>query len=278
MFARVAASIVAALVLAAAGSSHGVAPARADADAAALAPAIVATIAAPAAGVASPPRIPLGALPHLAALDLGGVARSLPLPNEPFSSATMPWFSGDIVNKWQDVAAQLRAEADVLAHCRETAADCPPAAQKFLAIVAAGRAQSGRARVGVINRAVNLAIRQTSDLKQWGVAEHWSAPLETLKTGRGDCEDYAIAKFAALIAAGVAPEDVKLVVVRDTVADDGHAVAATRVDGRWLILDNRWLALAEDRDLPRLAPQFVIDQTGVRTYLRALPGAVASAS
>lgn len=282
MFVRVAVCVAAALLLIAPRPSQGISLATDDA----------AMAAAEMAAVTSAPAIPdrdvsalldqarraLAALSHRAALEPGEAPRSAPPPIEPFSSATMPWFSGDVFEKWQAVAAQIRAEDDVLSRCREDTADCPPAAQKFLAIVAAGRVQTGRARVGVINRAVNLAIQQTSDLKQWGVVEHWSPPLETLASGRGDCEDYAIAKFAALLAAGLAPEDVKLVIVRDTVADDGHAVAAARVDGHWLILDNRWLTLVEDTELQRFAPQFVIDRTGVRSYLRALPGAVAAAS
>ena len=81
---------------------------------------------------------------------------------------------------------------------------CPGVARNFLAIVAAGRAQTGRGRIGVINRAINLAIRPMSDMAQWGVPDRWSAPLDTFTTGRGDCEDYAIAKYVALTEAGVA--------------------------------------------------------------------------
>ena len=88
-----------------------------------------------------------------------------------------------------------------------------------------------------------------SDLKQWGVDESWSASLETLRTGRGDCEDYAIAKYVALTAAGVAPEDVKLVIVRDLAVGDGHVVVAAHVDGSWIVLDNRWLTLVEDNKM-----------------------------
>ncbi len=282
MFVRVAVCVAAALLLIAPRPSQGIALATVDADGA---DADIAAVASASAGpgrdvsaLLDQARDALAALSHPAALDRGDPPGNAPLPIEPFSAATMPWFSGDVFEKWQVVAAQLHAEDDVLSRCREDTTNCPPAAQKFLAIVAAGRAQAGRARIGAINRAVNLAIQQTSDLKQWGVVEHWSPPLETLATGRGDCEDYAIAKFAALLAAGVTPEDVKLVIVHDSVADDGHAVAAARVDGHWLILDNRWLALVEDTELQRFAPQFVIDRTGVRSYLRALPGAVASAS
>ena len=81
---------------------------------------------------------------------------------------------------------------------RPTPRTARAAAKKFLDVIADGRAHDGRARIGVINRAINLAIRPTSDLAQWGVADRWSAPLETLASGRGDCEDYAIAKYVAL--------------------------------------------------------------------------------
>ena len=94
------------------------------------------------------------------------------------------------------------------------------AARRFLAIVDEGRTRSGRARIGVINREINLAIVPTSDFVQWGVDDRWSPPLETFTTGRGDCEDYAIAKYVALTEAGVPPEDVKLVVVRDKTASE----------------------------------------------------------
>ena len=79
----------------------------------------------------------------------------------------------------------------------------------------------------MINRAINLAIIPTSDLVQWGVVDRWSAPLETFTTRRGDCKDYAIAKYVALQAAGVAPEDI-LVVVRNTDTSENHAVVAVR--------------------------------------------------
>ena len=230
-----------------------------------------ATMAAPLAGRATPDAVAPGdteAQSKLAALVAATPSVPSPIATEPFGLETLPWFSGDIVEKWHGVAAEIHAERDVLARCREASADCPPAAQKFLAIIAAGRAETGRARIGAINRAINGAIKPTSDLAQWGVIERWSPPLETISTGRGDCEDYAIAKFVALIEAGVAPEDVKLVVVHDEAANDGHAVAAARVDGRWIVLDNRWLALLADRELPRMTPRFVIDDAGVRAYVR----------
>ncbi len=211
-----------------------------------------------------------------AALEPGQQPASLPSPASPHAGAwpfgldAAPLAGGPLLAKWSAVEAEIRAERDILAGCRDTAENCPPAARTFLAIVAAGSAQSGRARIGLINRAVNLAIRPMSDLAQWGVVDRWSAPLETLATGRGDCEDYAIAKYVALIGAGVAADAVKLVIVRNTALGEDHAVVAVRLDGKWIMLDNRWLALVEDTDMPGVVPLFVLDGEGVRRFAPAV--------
>ena len=134
---------------------------------------------------------------------------------EPFGLNAVPVASGDVLTKWSGVEADIRAENEILSHCRASAELCPAAARSFLAIVAQGQVQTGRARIGIINRAINLAIRPMSDLAQWGVIDRWSAPLVTLTTGRGDCEDYAIAKYVALKEVGVAVEDLRIILVRD---------------------------------------------------------------
>jgi predicted transglutaminase-like cysteine proteinase len=185
----------------------------------------------------------------------------------PFGLAAERVSEGEILSKWTGVESEIRKDEQILARCRKDASSCPLAAQRFLAIVDEGRARSGRARIGVINRAINLAIIPTSDLVQWGVVDRWSAPLETFTTRRGDCEDYAIAKYVALRAAGVPPRDVKLVVVRNIDINENHAVVAVRLDSAWLILDNRSLALAPDREIWRATPVFEIDENGVRQFL-----------
>ena len=206
-------------------------------------------------------------------------------PPAPFIQATIPWFGGDIVSKWSRAVAEMHAESDVLARCSEDMKACPEAAQKLLAIVAIGRTHTGRARIGMINREVNLAIKQVpmDESKPWdpGLAVRWSAPLESLASGSGDCKDYAIIKYVALIAAGVAPEDLNLVVVQDLAVrneHNGHVVVAVHVDGRWLVLDNRWLALAQDDELPRFVPKYLIDHNGVRAYLRSTARAGSAAN
>jgi len=189
-----------------------------------------------------------------------------PAPPEPFGLDALAVTGGEVLTKWNGVVAAIRAEGDILTRCRDTAQPCPASAQKFLAVIADGRAHDGRARIGIINRAINLAIRPTSDLAQWGVVDRWSAPLATLTTGRGDCEDYAIAKYVALTEAGVSDEDVKLIIVRDLAIGEDHAVVAARLDDKWIVLDNRRLTLLEDVEMPRVLPLFVLGHDGVKQF------------
>jgi predicted transglutaminase-like cysteine proteinase len=202
----------------------------------------------------------------LSSLEPAAPALPSPRAEEPFGLAATPISSGGVLTKWRGVEADIRADNEILARCRGSNERCPAAARGFLSIVEQGHALSGRARIGVINRAINLAIQPMSDLAQWGVPDRWSAPLETFGTGRGDCEDYAIAKYVALTEAGVAAVDVKLVIVRDTAADEDHAVVAVRLDGSWIVLDNRRLALVEAAAMPEVIPLFVLDRDGVRRF------------
>jgi predicted transglutaminase-like cysteine proteinase len=192
---------------------------------------------------------------------------NLPRIDTAFRFNVLPVNGGDVLAKWNTILAALRTERDVFAGCRANADTCPVAAKRFLAIVDQGRALIGRARIGVINRAVNMAIEPVSDMAQWGVDDRWSPPLETFATRKGDCEDYAIAKYAALVEAGFAAADVKLMIVQNTAAHEEHAVTAVRLDGAWIILDNRWLKLVEDTAMVQAIPLFALGDEGVRQFL-----------
>ena len=174
--------------------------------------------------------------------------------------------AGALAAKWQAVEAEIDREQQLLARCRAQQS-CRGVAQDLLEIAAEGAGRSGLARVGLINRAVDLAITPASDEAQWGVADHWSPPFETLQTHRGDCEDYAIVKYVALLQAGLSRDDVKIVIVRNLLPNEDHAVVAALVDGQWRILDNRHLALVRDTEMVRSIPRFVLDDHGTRRFV-----------
>jgi predicted transglutaminase-like cysteine proteinase len=182
-----------------------------------------------------------------------------------FGAKTEPVVGGELPTKWRRVEAAMAHDFAVVAQCHANGA-CPVAAQRLIDISAEGVGRSGRARVGLINRAANLAISPVNDEMQWGVADHWSGPFETLLSNRGDCEDFAILKYAALLEAGIPKRDVKIVILKYFFPNEDHAAVAARVDGQWLMLDNRTLTLVRDTDVTRAIPEFVLDHDGVKRF------------
>jgi predicted transglutaminase-like cysteine proteinase len=187
--------------------------------------------------------------------------------DEPFGLLTFRAPEGPLWVKWRAIEAEMKTEENVLDQCRVEPDQCASAAARhYLAFVDETRRRVGRARGETINNLVNDAIRYSSDLEQHGVIDVWMAPLATLASGRGDCKDYAIAKYFALRDAGTAPEDLRLLLVRDLSVRQDHAVVAIRADGRWLILDNRYSRLLDAAEAHQFVPLFAIDYQGVKLF------------
>ena len=190
-----------------------------------------------------------------------------PSSDEPFGLMTFRAPEGVLWNKWRGVQTAMTGEASTIERCRRDDEQCSPSERKYVAGVRAAAANDNQlARVEIINRAVNQSVRYVNDYEQHGVADLWSAPLVTLRTGLGDCEDYAIAKYAMLRDVGFAETDLKVLLVRDLTVRQDHAVLAVRVEGRWLVLDNRHARLMEGRDLKSFMPLFALDQRGVSLF------------
>jgi predicted transglutaminase-like cysteine proteinase len=185
-------------------------------------------------------------------------------PNNPSSMTT-----SEIASKWSDLQPRMRADEAVVAACRSDQTMCSQATRRFLSIVNLGQMHEGRARLGWINRAVNMAIRPMSDWAQYGYADFWASPLQTLGSEAGDCEDYAIVKYVALRELGIQPDDLRLVIVQDDKQQVGHAIVAVRYEQRWLILDNRTMAILDAADIRHYRPLFTLDQRGTHTIATA---------
>ena len=182
---------------------------------------------------------------------------------EPFGLFTFRAPEGLLSRKWRGLESDIIKEEKVLERCRADASDCPSYAAQFLRLINAVKSKSGRAQLEEANRGVNAAIRFVTDFVQYGEADRWSAPLATFATAKGDCEDYAIAKYVALRDAGFPSDDLRIVMGRDRTIRQDHAVLAARLDGRWLILDSQRSELIEDSRVRDLTPVFAIDHRGV---------------
>jgi predicted transglutaminase-like cysteine proteinase len=214
-----------------------------------------------------------GAL-RLASLAPGDVATdAAPAPkeapavgSEPFGLFTFRAPEGSLWQKWRGIESDVAKEQAVLDRCHENAEACPSHAAQFLRVIKAVKAKSGRDQLDEANRAVNMAIHYMSDYAQHGEADRWSAPLASFATGKGDCEDYAIAKYVALSEAGFPREELRLLLVRDRSVRQDHAVLAARLDGHWLILDSRRSDLMNDADATSFTPLYAINHRGVQLF------------
>lgn len=200
------------------------------------------------------------------ATDAAPDAPALKLGPEPFGLYSFRAPDGPLWKKWRGLEADLADEARALDACGADAKRCTPEAARFAAIVAETKGREGRARLETANRLVNSALRYVSDLEQHGVPDRWTAPLAAIAAGRGDCEEYAVAKYAALRAAGVPEAAMRLVLVRDTAARIDHAVLAVRHEERWLVLDNRKGTVVESGDVRHYQPLFALGPDGVKLF------------
>jgi predicted transglutaminase-like cysteine proteinase len=198
--------------------------------------------------------------------ELINTERTLQSTNEPFGLFTFRAPEGVLWRKWRAVKADIDADLRQVENCKANSADCSDAARRFLLIADEVRTRSGAARIETANRLINTAIRYMSDLAQHATIDVWSGPLASLGTGRGDCEDYAIAKYVVLREAGVPEQDLRVLLVRDRNVREDHAVLAIRNGEAWTVLDNRSSALAPDNELRHFKPLYALDNGGVNLF------------
>ncbi len=88
-----------------------------------------------------------------------------------------------------------------------------------------GQSQDDASRLLAVNQFFNLRIEFRPDIEVWGQEDYWATPLQSLAAGRGDCEDYVIAKYTSLLAMGMQRNRLRLVYVRARLADQQQPVA-----------------------------------------------------
>ena len=77
------------------------------------------------------------------------------------------------------------------------------------------------------------------DINNWGKTEYWATAFQFLKKS-GDCEDFSIAKYMLLKAAGYPVENMRIVAVRiRSLGGIGHAILVVYQPDSAYVLDNR---------------------------------------
>lgn len=113
----------------------------------------------------------------------------------------------------------------------------------------------------VMANEVNGFVNETpyvADINNWGKSDYWSTPEEFFEHG-GDCEDFAIAKYAALRSLGVPEDRLRIAIVHDREKDIPHAVLILYTDDGALLLDNQIKSVRRASSVRHYKPIFSIN-------------------
>lgn len=122
-----------------------------------------------------------------------------------------------------------------------------------------------------VNNFFNRRLQFGEDQQIWGRSDYWATPMETLVKSSGDCEDFAIAKYFTLRAAGIADDQLRLVYVRARIggADSRISIAHMALayypspDAEPLVLDNLISEIRPASRRPDLLPVFSFNSQGI---------------
>jgi predicted transglutaminase-like cysteine proteinase len=143
--------------------------------------------------------------------------------------------------------------------------------QDLKTVLERARSADERRQIRQINDFFNRNIRYMTDPQLWKQKEYWATPLETLGKGAGDCEDYAIAKYASLRMLGIPDSRLRLFYVHARLgaaasnATEVHMVLGyyPTQDAEPLILDNMISDIRPASRRSDLTPVFSFNAQGL---------------
>lgn len=105
------------------------------------------------------------------------------------------------------------------------------------------------------------------DIKVYGKPDYWAIPAQFRKNS-GDCEDYSIAKYFTLRALGFPPEQMRIVVLMETIRNIAHAVLVVYLDGDAYVLDNLSRNVLSHTRYRNYLPQFSVNEKNRWVHVR----------
>jgi len=172
-----------------------------------------------------------------------------------FRSATLA-----ALPQWMRVVQRMADDKQTYDACAAAVKDCPfPAAAGWLAKVQSLKGLDRMTQLIELNRYFNRWPYK-EDRENYGASDYWASPLEFLRRS-GDCEDYAIIKFASLRMLGYENDDLRIVVVMDTLRNLPHAVLSVRMDEKLYIMDSLYDAVLTDDRNNFYVPQYSVNET-----------------
>lgn len=128
-----------------------------------------------------------------------------------------------------------------------------------------------------INDYFNQKLIFTDDQENWGVSDYWATVLESLAKGKGDCEDYVIAKYFSLRQLKIDDSQLRLIYVKARIGGVNSSIVQAHMvlafyptpEGEPVILDNLISDIRLASKRPDLAPVFSFNSQGVYSGIKA---------
>jgi predicted transglutaminase-like cysteine proteinase len=187
-----------------------------------------------------------------------GPAQAAPVPAS--SSArlfgTME-FKGTLkqLPKWTAVLDRMKAWKGFF---EDPAMASIPARKSWQALKAEVRDKAPMDRIKAVNKFFNQWPYRL-DQANYGQSDYWATPIEFMKKS-GDCEDYAIAKFYGLKELGFSGKDMRIVAIKDTIRNIGHAVLVVYLDSDAFVLDNQTVMVLSHVKYKHYLPQYSVNE------------------
>ncbi len=195
--------------------------------------------------------------------------------SQPFLLGTIE-FRGVPLGGWYQFPDKVAESLDLLSRCANSLARCPRRnVVSLLAETAKLRRYEPYHMLAAVNRLANRRPYR-SDLANFHKSEHWASPLEFLARS-GDCEDYAIFKYALLRHLGMPADSLRIVLLRRKADGLGHAVLAAYLDNKIYILDIVDDLIRPQNEVKSYTAVFSFNETARWAHIESSPEAIAPA-
>ena len=120
-------------------------------------------------------------------------------------------------------------------------------------------------KLNQVNRFFNARMAFKDDIVVWHQQDYWATPIEFLRKGAGDCEDFALAKYFTLREMGVPANQLRITYVKALQLNQAHMVVTwyATPDAIPLVLDNLNTAILPATQRTDLLPVYAFNGEGL---------------
>ncbi|MGI9481090.1 MAG: transglutaminase-like cysteine peptidase [Hyphomicrobiales bacterium] len=208
-------------------------------------------------------------MPVKTPLDLGRLAQPDPGPVDEGSFGNFLTIRSNppsTSSGFADAMRKTTAEGRIYAECDKNPETCISTLRRWRGLVKTLRDLNRAQQIQIVNSAINGLIKFRRDKSAHGRMDYWASPIEALTNG-DDCEDYSILKYVTLRELGFAEEAMRLVVMKGTRKNEGHAVLSIVHEGKTIVLDNQFAAPVGTEQVSHYRPVYSVSGKNRWIYL-----------